>query len=125
MACSLIEDDEDEEPFRQVRSAAGVTPGSRAKAKPRRRDRFVMVPLWWAEQAAKATRTPRALVWVWLLHLAWKTKGSTFPLPNAKLGTQGISPKVKRQTLRGLEAAGLIRVDWRAGKTPIVTLLYL
>ena len=48
---------------------------SKAKAK---RDAFVQVPLWWAEQAAQATRTPQAMVWLWLLHLSWKEHSPTF-----------------------------------------------
>ena len=32
--------------------------------------RFVQVPLWWAEAAAKATTGGRAaLVWIYLLHI--------------------------------------------------------
>ena len=51
---------------------------SKAKA----RDSFVQVPLWWAEQAAQATKTPQAMVWLWLLHLSWKEHSPTFTLPN-------------------------------------------
>ena len=55
---------------------------SKARVK---RDAFVQVPLWWAEQAAQATRTPQAMVWVWLLHLSWKEHSLTFKLPNERL----------------------------------------
>ena len=88
-------------------------------------DPFVKVPLWWAAAAAKATKTPKALVWIRLLHLAWKAKSQTFPLPNKKLGRDGVSREVKRRALRELEAARLITVDRRPGKTPIVTIVVL
>jgi hypothetical protein len=88
-------------------------------------DKFVKVPLWWAEQAARATRTPKAMVWIWLLYLAWSQHTKTFRLPNERLGVRGVSPDVKTRALRELEAAGLIRVERNRGKSPCVTLLYL
>jgi hypothetical protein len=87
-------------------------------------DKFVKVPLWWAEQASKATRTPKAMVWVWLLHLAWAARSNTFRLPNERLKVRGVSRYVKRRALLDLEAAGLIRISKESGKSPTVTLLY-
>jgi hypothetical protein len=95
---------------------------SKPKAK---KDAFVQVPLWWAEQAAKATRTPQAMVWVWLLYLSWKEHKTTFKLPNERLTVRGVSREAKRRALRNLEAAGLIQVARERGKSPTVTLLYL
>jgi hypothetical protein len=103
---------------------------NRAKAKAaragqsRRRDRFVMVPLKWAEQATRATNSQGAFVWIWLLHLAWKAKSHTVTLANAQLEASGISRKVKMRALRDLERAGLIRVERRSRKSPLVTLLH-
>jgi DNA-binding HxlR family transcriptional regulator len=84
-----------------------------------------MVPLWWAEQAAQATRTPQAMVWIWLLHLAWAARSKTFRVPNERLRIRGVSPDTKNRALRNLEKAGLIRVTREAGKSPTVTLLHL
>ena len=95
---------------------------SKAKAK---KDAFVQVPLWWAEQAAQATRTPQAMVWLWLLHLSWKEHSPTFKLPNERLAVRGVSRSAKTRALRNLEAAGLIQVARERGKSPTVTLLYL
>jgi hypothetical protein len=96
-----------------------------AGIEPRRRrdDPFVKVPLQWAAKAAKATKTPKALVWIWLLHINWKTKSATFPFPNTKLKNAGATRFTKRRALQELEIAGLITVEWRHGKTPIVTLV--
>ncbi len=88
-----------------------------------KKDAFVKVPLWWIEAAAKATRTPQVFVCVWLLHLAWKAGRATFPLPNDRLVKGGVDRRMKRKVLAGLEKAGLIAVDRRHGKTPIVTLM--
>ena len=95
---------------------------SKAKAK---KDAFVQVPLWWAEQAAQATRTPQAMVWLWLLHLSWKEHSLTFKLPNERLAVLGVSRSAKTRALRNLESAGLIQVARARGKSPTVTLLYL
>jgi hypothetical protein len=85
----------------------------------------VKVPLWWAEQATQATRTPQAMVCLWLLHLSWKEHKTTFKLPNERLSIRGVSREAKRRALHNLEAAGLIQVFRERGKSPTVTLLYL
>jgi hypothetical protein len=82
----------------------------------------VKVPLWWAEQAAQATRTPKAMVWVWLLHLSWAEHSNTFRLPSQRLRLRGVSRDVKLRALQDLERAGLIRVSREMGKSPVVTL---
>jgi hypothetical protein len=89
------------------------------------KDRFALVPLWWAEQASQATRTPRAMVWIWLLHLSWAAHSKTFRLPNERLQLRGVSHDTKGRALRDLEKAGLIQVTREVGKSPTVTLLYL
>src|SRR5262245_1878201 len=102
---------------KELRAAAPV---KRKKADP-----FVKVPLWWAIEAAKATKTKKALVWLRLLHTAWKTKSSTFPLPSGKLQKDGVDRNMKQRALHELETAGLIAVDWRHGKNPVVTIVVL
>ena len=88
--------------------------------------RFVQVPLWWAEAAAKAvTGGQAALVLIYLLHASWKARSTTFPLPNGYLKRCGVSRKVKCRVLRELEAAGLITILHRTPKTPIVTLVVI
>jgi hypothetical protein len=94
---------------------------NRAKSK----DKFVKLPLWWAEHAARATRTPKAMVWVWLAYLAWEQRNMTFRLPNERLRTRGVGEYAKRQALRELEEAGLIQVAYQTGKSPTVTLIVL
>jgi hypothetical protein len=90
-----------------------------------KKDAFVKVPLWWAETAAKATKTPKAMVWIQLLYAAWKAKRSTFPLPNGRLKKAGVTRFAKCRALRELEAVGLITVEWQHGKTPLVTIVVL
>jgi hypothetical protein len=94
-----------------------------APVKPKaRKDAFVQVPLGWFEAATRATRSPQAFMVVWLLHLAWKAKSQTFPVPNNQLGRCGVSRYAKYRALAKLERAGLITVDRRDSKTLIITL---
>ena len=88
-------------------------------------DEFVKVPIWWIKQATRVTRTPQAMVCVWLLHLAWKANKTTFVLPNAKLATFGVDRRAKYRALINLEKAGLIEVEWCKKRSPKVTLRYL
>jgi hypothetical protein len=116
------EGDEDERLFVEMRRGTGKAPPRRG-TKARHKDAFVKVPLWWLEQATRATRTQQAFICVWLLHLAWKAKSPTFPVPNGQLGKHGFGRHTKHRALTNLEAAGLIKVERRADKNPVVTLL--
>jgi hypothetical protein len=82
----------------------------------------VMLLLSWAAEAAIATKSRKAMVWVWLVYRAWQTKNPTVAVPNGALAKYGISRKVKSLALRQLEAAGLIAIEGRPRKTPTVTL---
>ena len=89
-----------------------------------KKDIFVKVPLWWAEAAAKAMhRAGATLVLIHLLHASWKAKSTTFRLSNSYLERNGVSREIKRRVLRDLEAAGLILVDRKKGRSPVVTLV--
>jgi hypothetical protein len=91
----------------------------RAAAKLRQKQKaFVQIPLWWAERADGNGGLPEILVCVDLLHRAWRVKGKSFVLPNIR----GVKKKVKLRVLRELEKAGLIKVEWRPGKSPTITL---
>jgi hypothetical protein len=105
---------------RRLAELHAATPVKRKKLEP-----FVKVSLWWAAEAAKATKTPKALVWIRLLHLSWKAKSRTFPLPNAKLESDGVTRFAKYRALRELEAAGLIMGERRHGKTMVVSIVCL
>jgi hypothetical protein len=113
--------DEESWHVRRRRELEAATPVKRK----RKVEPFVKVPLWWIAQAAKATNSPTTVVCVELLYAAWKAKSLTFPLPNGRLKKLGGSRDVKRRVLRNLEYAGLITVERRARKTPIVTLVLL
>jgi hypothetical protein len=84
---------------------------------------FAILPLAWAVKAAAATHTPKALVWVWLIHQARKTKSNTVAISNEALAQYGISRYAKMRTLRQLEAAGLVEISCHRGRAITVKLL--
>jgi hypothetical protein len=83
---------------------------------------FVGVPLRLAAAAAHAIHSPQAFVYTWLLYLAWKARSPTFPLPNDSLAAYGVDRHAKKRALASLEKAGLVTVNRRARKSPVVTL---
>ena len=100
----------------------------------KRREQFVMVPMWWVEKLGRcrignaSCETPRATgtahqVALHLLHLHWKHHGKPFKLPNGMLGYDGISRRSKWRTLPDLERRGLITVERRLRKSPIIRVL--
>ena len=98
------------------------TPSMKA-LEPKKHEQFVKLPLQWAAEAAKATGTRAAMVWILLLHTAWKTQSTTFPLSNVMLARYGVSREMKRRVLEKLEASGRIKIERRLKRNPIVTLL--
>ena len=90
-----------------------------------KKDAFVKVPLWWIEQVTRATKSPQVFAAIWLLHLSWQAKSTTFTLPNARLAAQGVDRQAKRRALATLEKAGLITVERRGRKPPRITLVGL
>src|SRR5262249_21870156 len=92
-----------------------------AAPKRRRADPFVKLPLALAAAIAKATKTPRAMVWILLLYEAWKAKGKPFTLSNVKLARYGVNRETKRQVFAEMKAAGLITVHQQGKQSTIVT----
>jgi hypothetical protein len=114
--------DDEERKFQQMmRATRKQSPGTLKKG----REQFAKVPLCWAQRAAAATETPQAYVWVWLMRLKYEHGSTTFPLPNDRLKRAGISRKTKWKALTKLEAAGLIQIERRGRKSPLVTLLFV
>jgi hypothetical protein len=102
---------------------AQAAPARRAVAAKRREPPWAKVPMWLAQAATEATKdmkAPAALVWIHMLHVSWKTKDAPFLLPNGGLKKNGVSRKIKYRVLRKLEAAGLIAVERRSRKSPLV-----
>ena len=100
-------------------------PGRAARPKqiPRRQTDFVMMTNAAARAGYLALGCPQALVWHYLHYRVWVTKSRTVTLPNATLKSWGVSRMRKSRALRKLEQAGLVRVESRPRRSPLVTLL--
>jgi hypothetical protein len=84
------------------------------------RGAFAVIPLWWARRAHENCGKygpPNTLVCVELFHRRVITKSESFVMPAVK----GVGKKVKLRSLRGLEEAELITVEWRRGRSPVIT----
>jgi hypothetical protein len=98
-----------------------ATPYVPAKIR-KRNEQFVKLPMWWYGKLAgspTATRTT-ILIAIYLVHLHWKHSGKPFKLPNGMLGYDGISRHSKWRALKELERLGLITVERRRKKSPII-----
>jgi hypothetical protein len=93
------------------------------QANQRRRRRFVLVPWEWKERLCKARYATTSDVALHVLHRNYETRGKPFTLANGVLGELGVSRNQKRRALVELEQLGLITVEWREKKSPVITVL--
>ena len=85
----------------------------------KRRRQFVKVPWVWIERLQGAGgQTYR--VALCLLYLHWKGRGGPVRLANGMLGLDGVSRQSKWKALANLERRGLIVVEHRPRKSPLV-----
>jgi hypothetical protein len=99
-----------------------VTVAKREKREKQEDEAFATVPLWFAAVAASVTRSPAALVWIYILYCAWRANGESFSLGNGWLERKGVSRKVKTRVLRDLAKADLLQVEQFPRKTPRITM---
>jgi hypothetical protein len=91
-------------------------PAGRAK----RRRHWVKVPYLWLEGLAGASGAAYGLA-LCLLYRSWRNGGEPMKLGNG--GLSGISASAKRRALNELERRGLVRVERRLKRSPVVRLL--
>jgi hypothetical protein len=84
----------------------------------KRRRQFVMVPMTWREGLGGATGQTILLA-LDLLYLGWK-EGGPIELANGKLRLNGISRQSKWRGLNDLERRGLVTVERRPRRSPVV-----
>jgi hypothetical protein len=92
--------------------------------------RFTKFPGIWEEALAKVHASGSAYaVAIVLLYEAWKQvsqgRASTVKLTNVMLARSGVGRKGKAIALRTLRAAGLVTVEERPRKSPIVTVRFV
>lgn len=89
----------------------------------KRQKQFVMVPWTWVDRLTTAHHIGTYKVALYVLHLNWKRSGQPFALPNRALEGHGVNRWSKWKALRELEQLGLIRVERRLRKSPIITVI--
>ena len=89
----------------------------------RRQDRFIIVPVLWADRLADARYTSTLKLVLHLLYEHWKRGGQPVPLSNVSLSSAGVNRRTKWRALGELERLRLIEVERRPRKSPRVTLL--
>ena len=104
---------------RELEAAAPV----KRKAK-KWEQRFVLVPWVWANQLKTCDRAATFKLALLLLYEHWRGGGSWIRLTNPLAAKMDISPDSKGRALDDLESKGLIEVERRGGKTPVVTVLH-
>jgi hypothetical protein len=96
--------------------------GSVPKKISKRREQFVMLPLGWVERLSGASGKAWHLAAL-LLYRDWKSRGTPFKLANGMLSIDGVSRRTKWRALSELERRGLINVERRPRRSPIIRVL--
>jgi hypothetical protein len=90
-------------------------------AQRKRREHFIRVPFNWHERLLKARYVATPLLAQHILYRHWKRKGEPITLSNGAM--PGVSRFRKYRALAELEALGLIAVERRPDKSPVVQVL--
>lgn len=91
----------------------------------RRQRHFIIMPMAWFERLAGASGQTYRLALV-LIYLSWRKRGESFALANGRLAEiDGVLRHSKWRALTELERRGLIAIERRSRRSPIITLLYL
>jgi hypothetical protein len=85
------------------------------------RKQFVRVPWWWHERLCRARHISTYPLAVHLLYEHWRNGGRAVGLSNS--AAEGVTRRMKWPALRELEQLGLITIERRPRKSPLVTVL--
>jgi hypothetical protein len=88
----------------------------------KRRQHFVKVPWAWIDKLNGASGSTYRVA-LSLLYLHWKGRGGPIKLANGALLFDGVSRYSKWRVLNDLERRGLITVERRSRKSPLVRLV--
>jgi hypothetical protein len=93
------------------------------KRRPRQKRGFVMMTLAWKNQLYKAHYACTFRVGIELHYLNYKSFYKPFVLTNVAAARIGIDRQAKHRALLELEALGLIAIERRSRKSPLITVL--
>lgn len=104
-------------------AAIEVETAALRQARTRQAGRFLRGPISLRDIAAAARLSGKALaVFLAVHHRTAITRNAAVTLPKRLLTELGITKDAKARALHALETAGLIRVERRAGRAPIIVL---
>jgi hypothetical protein len=86
----------------------------------KRRAHWVKLPMWWYEPMRGAGGQTYRVAW-YMLYLYWRNKGLPFKLPNGMMAEDGVPRRTKWCALLDLEQRGLISVERRLKRSPVIT----
>jgi hypothetical protein len=78
----------------------------------------------WVQQLQKASCTSTYRLALYLLFYHWKNGGSAITVSNVAVAEYGISRRQKWRALTELEHLGLIHLERRGSRSPMVTVLF-
>jgi hypothetical protein len=124
----VTQDDDPYENLKRYRLPDGMVVLERRAVVPqkiqRRRRHFILVAMAWFERLAGASGQTYRLA-LCLLYLDWKARGEPIQLSNGLVQIYGVSRYSKWLALNDLERRGLIAIERRQRRSPIVRLLKL
>ena len=106
---------------RRLRELEAAAPKRKRK---KWQQRFILVPWAWANQLTTCDSATTFKLALLLLYEHWHNNGSTIRLTNPLAATMGILPEAKRRSLADLERRGMVSVERRSRKTPLITVLH-
>ena len=112
-----------EEPWhvKRLRELEAAAPKHKRK---KWQQRFVAVPMIWAEQLETCDSAATFKLALLLLYEHWHSNGARIRLTNPLAAKWGILPDAKNWGLAYLERRGLVSVERCSRKTPVVTVLH-
>jgi hypothetical protein len=87
------------------------------------RRQFVKFPWSWVDRLRDARHISTYRVAFHLVYEHWRNGGRAIALANAVMEEEGVERRAKWRALRELETLGLIKVEKRSRKAPLITLL--
>jgi hypothetical protein len=102
-----------------VVKAALSTPRRIAK----RATEWVKLDRIWVDRLKGHRGHPTMAVAFHLIHETWKCNGGSIKVPNGMLEIDGVTRKVKWRVLNEFEEVGLISIERRQRKSPIIKVL--
>ena len=95
---------------------------TRPKKKKWRR-RFIKVPWSWVDRLKTSNRGATYRVALHLIYAHWRAGGRPIHLANITLAEEGVNRRAKWRALGELERFGLVKIERRSRKAPLVTLI--